>query len=80
MAPASLCFADGRLYVHGEAKGDVALIEASPEGYKEHGHFTPPQVPDRGKSKAWAYPAVANGRLYIHDWGTLWCYDVRDAK
>ena len=77
MAPSSLCFADGRLYAHGEAKGDVALVDASPDGYKEHGHFTPPQVPDRGKSKAWAYPAVADGRLYIHDWGSLWCYDVK---
>ncbi len=77
MAPSSLCFADGRLYLHGETNGDVALIEASPEGYKEHGHFMPPGVPQGRVGKAWAYPAVANGRLYIHDWGTLWCYDVK---
>jgi hypothetical protein len=29
---------------------------------------------------AWAYPVVANGRLYIRDLGTLWCYDVKDPK
>jgi hypothetical protein len=23
---------------------------------------------------------VANGRLYIRDLGTLWCYDVKDPK
>jgi outer membrane protein assembly factor BamB len=76
MAPSSLCYADGRLYLHGETNGDVALIEASSDDYKERGHFTPPGVPENRTGKAWAYPAVANGRLYIHDWGTLWCYDV----
>lgn len=77
MAPSSICFADGRLYLHGENDGDVAIIEPSPEGYQQHGHFTPPGVPTNRIGKAWAYPVVADGRLYIHDWGTLWCYDVK---
>jgi outer membrane protein assembly factor BamB len=77
MSPASLCYADGRLYLHGETGGDFALIEASPEGYVEHGRFTPPGIPENRIGKAWSYPVVANGRLYIHDWGTLWCYDVK---
>jgi outer membrane protein assembly factor BamB len=72
----SVCYADGRLYVHGE-KGDVALVEATSEGYREKGRFAPPDQPDRGRSQAWAYPVVANGRLYVRDLGTLWCYDVR---
>ena len=41
---------------------------------------TPPNPPDRGKSKAWAYPVVANGRLYIRDAEVLWCYDVKAEK
>jgi outer membrane protein assembly factor BamB len=77
MAPSSLCLADNRLYLHGEANGDLALIEPSSDGYKEHGHFTPPGIPEKRLGKAWSYPAVADGRLYIHDWGTLWCYDVK---
>jgi outer membrane protein assembly factor BamB len=76
---ASLCYADGRLYLHGE-NGEVALVEATPEGYKEKGRFTPPNQPDRGRSKAWAYPVVANGRLYIRDMGSLWCYDISGEK
>jgi outer membrane protein assembly factor BamB len=79
---ASLCYAEGRLYVHGE-NGDVALVEASPKAYRELGRFTPPDQPKhlRGTGeKAWSYPVVANGRLYIHDVGTLWCYDVKDSK
>jgi outer membrane protein assembly factor BamB len=74
---ASVCFADGRLYLHGE-NGDVALVEATPEAYREKGRFTPPEQPERARgAQAWAYPVVANGRLYIHDGGTLWCYDVK---
>ena len=83
IAPASVCYADNRLYMHGEDKGDVMLLEASPDGYQERGHFTPPDVPtDRqANAKAWPYPVIADGRLYIHDWGHLWCYDIKgDVK
>jgi outer membrane protein assembly factor BamB len=75
VGPGSLCFADGCLYIHGE-NGEVALVEPGSSGYREKGRFTPPDQPDRAPSKAWAYPVVANGRLFIRDIGTLWCYDV----
>jgi outer membrane protein assembly factor BamB len=75
----SVCAADGRLYVHGE-KDDMALVEITPEGYREKGKFTLPDQPDRGKSQAWPYPVIANGKLYLRDLGTLWCYDVRDPQ
>jgi outer membrane protein assembly factor BamB len=73
----SICYADGRLYLHGEDNGDVALVESSADGYHEKGHFSPPNPPSRRKGKAWAYPALADGRLYIYDYGTLWSYDVK---
>jgi len=75
---ASIVFADGHLYLHGE-NGDVALVEAGPEGYREKGRLTPPDQPKHSNAmeKAWPYPVVANGRLYIRDLGTLWCYDVQ---
>jgi outer membrane protein assembly factor BamB len=79
VAPASICYADGRLYLHGEKTGELALVDATPEEYRERGRFTPPNQPDRGRSQAWAYPVVADGRLYVHDWGTLWCYDVKSS-
>ena len=71
----SVCYADSRLYVYGE-NGNVALVEATPKTYRERGSFTPPDQPNRGRSRAWTYPVVANGRLYIHDMGTLWCYEI----
>jgi outer membrane protein assembly factor BamB len=70
---ASLCYADGCLYVRGE-KGEVALVEANAREFVERGRF--PQ-PDRSNKDAWPYPVVANGRLYLRDQGVLLCYDVR---
>lgn len=77
----SLCFAGNRLYLHGE-NGEVALIEPTQDGYREKGRFTPPNQPKKSNSmeKAWAYPAVSNGRLYIRDHQMLWCYDVNSAS
>ena len=78
LGPASLCFADDRLYLHGE-NGEVALVEPSPESYREKGRFAPPDQPKHSNQmeKAWAYPVVADGRLYLRDHGMLWCYAVR---
>ena len=80
--PGSVLLADGRLYVHWES-GGVSLVEATPEEFREMGSFTPPDPPEHklGQSEmAWTYPVVANGRLYIRDLGTLWCYDVRGSN
>jgi outer membrane protein assembly factor BamB len=76
--PGAVQYADGRLYVHYE-NGDVALVEATPEEFREKGRFTPVNQPKRSRAReaAWAYPVVANGRLYIRDLGTLWCYEVK---
>ena len=77
----SIVAADGHLYIHGE-NGDVALVEAVPDAYKEKGRFSPPNQPQHATAmeKAWVYPVVANGRLYIRDRGTLWSYDVSGPK
>lgn len=77
---ASVCYADGRLYLHGE-NGAVALAEASSDAYKEHGRFTPPNPPKKanGMEKSWAYPVIANGRLYVRDADCLWCYDIKGS-
>ena len=85
VGPGSVLYADGRLYFHGE-NGDVALVEATPDAYLERGRFALPAQPKRGiaggsrDEHAWAYPVVANGRLYIRDLGSLWCYDIRTSK
>jgi outer membrane protein assembly factor BamB len=80
VGPGSVCYADGRLYVHGES-GDMALVEATPEAYREKGRFTPPDRPERkgrNQSQSWSYPVIADGKLYLRDLGVLWCYDVKE--
>jgi outer membrane protein assembly factor BamB len=81
LGPAALCFADGRLYLHGES-GEAGLVEPAPDGYREKGRFTPPDPPKRSADmeKAWAYPVVAGGRLYLRDHNRLWCYDVKAQR
>ncbi len=78
----SVLYAANRLYVHCE-DGDIALVDAAPDAFRQRGRFTPPDPPKhpRGaREKAWAYPVVADGRLYVRDLGTLWCYDVRATR
>ncbi len=81
VAPGAVCYADGRLYLHGES-GEMALVEATPEAYRELGRFTPPNPPQKRANageKAWAYPVIADGRLYIRDADCLWSYDIKAA-
>jgi alcohol dehydrogenase (cytochrome c) len=69
----SVAFADGRIYYRTE-EGDLILIEPSRKEYLERGRFV---QPDRTKLPAWAHPVIANGKLYIRDQDTLFCYDVK---
>lgn len=73
VGPASIVCADGLLFVRGE-QGEVALVEASPEGYREKGRF---KQPDRSATPAWQHPVLADGKLYIRDQNVLRCYDVK---
>jgi outer membrane protein assembly factor BamB len=81
---ASVAYADGLLYLH-LVNGDFVLAEATPEGYRERGRFTPPGQPQKKKAgqfaeMAFAYPVIADGRLYIRDLGTLWAYDIKAGR
>jgi hypothetical protein len=69
----SITYADGHLYVRSEG-GDVTLVEANPAAYVEKGRF---RQPDRSPQRAWSYPVVAGGRLYLRDWDTLHVYDIK---
>jgi outer membrane protein assembly factor BamB len=75
----SVTCAGGKLYLYDERKGEVALIDASPEGWNEHGRFkTDPQSTQRSaRGGIWTHPVVANGRLYLRDQELLAAYDVR---
>lgn len=75
----AIAYADNRFYCLGEDTGDVVLIEASSNGWEEHGRFTlAPQSEQRSpKGRIWTHPVIADGRLYLRDQELLHCYDVR---
>ncbi|HKA20129.1 MAG TPA: hypothetical protein VKN18_17705 [Blastocatellia bacterium] len=81
LGSASLTYAEGLLYVHSWG-GDMGLVVATAEGYRQNGRFTPPGQPKHktdpnGNEQAFSYPVISNGRLYIRDLGTLWAYDIK---
>lgn len=69
--PAAALYADGHLYFQYES-GDIALVSATPEKYQLKGQF---RLPGNGRSLA--HPAISNGRLYLRDSDTIYCYDVK---
>ena len=74
-AKGSIAYANGRFYLRREeGKGTVVLIEASPEGYREHGRF---DQPDRSDKNSWPHPVVVGGKLYLRDQDVLLCYNVK---
>ncbi len=71
----SVSYADGRLYLRSEGGGGtLMLIEASPQGFHEYGHF---DQPDRSSRNSWPHPVIADGKLFIRDQDVLLCYDIK---
>ena len=69
---ASVLYADNRI-IWRYAKGDVFLVEPSPQGFRIKGQFKAPV----NIGNAWAHPVISDGRLYLRSQHTLMCYDVR---
>jgi outer membrane protein assembly factor BamB len=69
---AGVLYADGNLIFRYD-RGEVVLIEATPEGMKINGRF---RAPD-GDGPAWAHPVIHDGKLYLRHADKLFCYDIR---
>lgn len=70
--------ADGMLYCLEEGSGTVALVEASPAEWKEHGRLKlSPQTKIRSDQGAiWTHPVISNGKLYLRDQDLIYCYKI----
>jgi outer membrane protein assembly factor BamB len=69
----AVSYADGHLYVRSE-RGPVALVAATPDGYREKGRFDQPQ---RSGRPSWSHPVIANGKLFLRDMDNLLAFDIR---
>jgi outer membrane protein assembly factor BamB len=65
----SLLLCGDKLVVLGEM-GHLALLEASPDGYKALAEGRPLQ------GRCWSMPALADGLLYIRDQARVLCFDL----
>jgi outer membrane protein assembly factor BamB len=68
----SVAAADGCLYLH-FSDGTMALAETNPDAYVEISDFETPSTDER---PAWALPSIANGRLYLREGDSIFCYDI----
>ncbi len=71
---AAIAYADGHIYFRYQ-NAVVALVEASPRGYKLKSSF---KIPN-GQQPSWSHPVVTGGRLYLRDQDRLLCYNVSAA-
>jgi outer membrane protein assembly factor BamB len=68
---AAVTFADGNLYVRYES-GLMALVAATPEGFKLKGNFQLPVV----TGPSWPHTTIQDRKLFVRDNDTLMCYDI----
>ena len=75
----AIAYAAGHLVCLDEKSGEVALVEASPAGWKEKSRFTlAPQTTQRKpQGRIWVHPVIVNGLMYLRDQELIHCYDVR---
>ena len=79
LPPGAVTFADNRLYCYTENDGTVALAEANPAKWVEHGRFKIPQASKQRQpqGKVWTPPVIANGKLFLRDQELLFSFDVK---
>lgn len=75
----SVTYADGKLICLDERNGDVALVEATTQGWNELSRFKLAPLSSKRSSQGgiWPHPVVVNGRLYLRDQELLHCFDLK---
>ena len=68
---AAIAYADGHFYFRYQ-DGVVALIEATPAGYRLKSQFRE----SRTRAQTWPQPVIAQKRLYLRDQEILRCYNI----
>lgn len=69
---AAVTAADGHLYFRYQ-NGKMALIEATPSGFKLKGTFMIPEV----HRYSWSHPVVHAGKLFLREQDNLFVYDLK---
>lgn len=67
----SVIYADGHVLYRFQ-DGTIALVEANPKAYNLKFSFKP----EYQERESWAYPVIANGKLYLREQNKLMCYEL----
>jgi outer membrane protein assembly factor BamB len=73
----NMLIADGIIYVVNDSTGDLAMVEAKPDAFKELGRASRVLTPKKGKNILWAPPAISGGKLLWRDPEKLVCFEVK---
>ena len=68
----SVSYADGAV-IFRRAKGQVLIVEATPEKFNLMASF----MPDYQEADSWSYPVVSGGKLYLREQDKLMCYRLK---
>ena len=68
---AAVSYVDGHLIFRYQ-NGLLALVEATPDGFKLKGTFKP----EFQQKESWAHPVVSGGRLYLREQDRMMCYEL----
>jgi len=72
----SISAADGMLYCYEEKRGNLALVEPTPDDFKIVSSF---QI-EKGTGPHWTQPVIDKGVLYIRHGDVLMAYDIKAKK
>jgi outer membrane protein assembly factor BamB len=71
----SIISAEGKLYCYDEKDGNVALVNATPEGFNIISSFKVPL----GKGPHWSHPVIKDGVLYIKHMDALMAFNIKKS-
>ncbi|WP_159516989.1 PQQ-binding-like beta-propeller repeat protein [Sunxiuqinia indica] len=69
----SMIYSDGLLYIYEEQRGNVALVEPAPSGFKVISSFRI----EKGAGPHWAHPFINNGKLFLRHGDVLMVYNIK---
>jgi outer membrane protein assembly factor BamB len=70
----SIIAAEGKLYIYDEKRGNVGLVNATPEKFDLISSF---KIEQGDNGPFWAHPVIHNGILYIRHTNALMAYDIK---
>ncbi len=75
----SIVYVDGHFLCFEESSGNIAVIKANAEGWKQIGSMKLPKrsKTNKGRGAIWAHPVVAHGKLFLRDFDYLFCFDLK---